>query len=175
MSKAPATNTPVLVGFWRVDGTEHSNEIKLSGNGVRDKEILRELIGKEHPQAKEILPIGTRIELRSSETAFIEVTPGAVLRNIFDSPEGKEDPYRKVGEVWFSGSPYEVIMLHARAQGCILVHLNPRLPSTGKIKFSNQLNPQRSLTELPALLAGIFGGDARDLKLNLRERINQTP
>lgn len=173
MSK-PA-NQNVLVGFWRVDGTEHSNETPLSGNGIRDKELLRTDIGKQHPNAKEILPLGTRIETRTSENTFVEVTPGAVLRNIFDGPEGKDDPIRKVGQVWFSGSPYDIVLLHARAQGCVLVRLQPRLPTTGPVKFSNELSPQKLLTELPTLLAGVFGGDAREMKLNIRERVNQVP
>lgn len=164
------TTIPVLVGFWRVDGTEHSNEVKLSGNGLLDKENLLAGMKKQFRDAKEILPLGTRIEQRDARNMFVEVTPGAVLRNIFDSPEGKEDPIRVVGQVWFSGAPYNIILVHARAAGCILVRLEPRMPSTGNIKFSNQLNPQRSLTELPSLLAGVFGGDARELKLNIRER-----
>lgn len=153
-----------------MDGIEQSNETKLSGNGMRDKESLFADIRQLFPAAKEILPIGTRIEQRNASTAFIEVTPGAVLRNIFDAPEGKEDPIRIVGQVWFGGAPYEIILVHARAAGCILVRLNPRMPSTGSIKFSNQLNPQRSLTELPSLLKEVFGNDARELKLNIRER-----
>lgn len=173
MSK-PA-NTNVLVGFWRVDGTEHSNEVKLSGNGAKDKETLRLNIKTRFPGAKELLPLGTRIETRTHETEFIEVTPGAVLRNIFGSPEGKEDPIRKVGQVWFSGSPYEIVLMHARAKGCVMVRLQPRLPSTGPVRFSNELNPQRLLTELPSLLTGVFGGDARDMKLNIRERSNKIP
>lgn len=171
MTETPAKTTPVLVGFWRVDGAEHSNEVKLSGNGLRDREFLHLDIKKNFPDAKEVLPLGTRIELRSEQNSFIEVTPGAVLRNIFDSPDGKEDPIRAVGTVWFSGAPYDVVLVHARAAGCILVRLQPRMPSTGNIKFSNQLNPQRSLSELPSLLAGVFGGDARELKLNIRERL----
>lgn len=176
MSSTPTEPITVLVGFWRVDGVEHSNETKLSGNGLKDKETLLTGIKKAHSGAKEILSLGTRIEQRSAETAFIEVTPGAVLRNIFDGPEGKEDPIRKVGEVWFSGSPYEVVLMHSRAQGCVLVRLQPRLASAGSaIKFSNQLNPQRSLSELPTLLAEVFGSDGRALRLNIRERSEQIP
>jgi hypothetical protein len=175
MSSNPTGIPTVLVGFWRVDGVEHSNETKLSGNGLRDKELLLVDIKKQHPSAKEILSLGTRIEQRTPETAFIEVTPGAVLRNIFDGPDGKEDPIRNVGDVWFSGAPYEVVLMHSRAQGCVLVRLQPRLASTGPVKFSNQLNPQRLLTELPNLLAEVFGSDARALRLNIRERANKTP
>jgi len=165
-----APTYPVLVGFWRVDGTEHSNETKLTGNGMRDKESLWLDIKKSFPNAKEVLPLNTCIEQRDASTAFIEVTPGAVLRNVFDSPDGKEDPLRTVGQVWFSGAPYNIVLVHARAQGCILVRLEPRMPSTGNIKFSNQLNPQRSLSELPSLLKEVFGGDAREMKLKIRER-----
>src|SRR5262245_3935431 len=161
---------PVLVGFWRVDGVEHSNETKLTNNGLVDKESLLQAIKDQFPKAKEILSLGTKIEVRTAENAFVEVSPGAVLRNIFTDPEGHEDPLRIVGQVWFAGSPYEVVLMFARAQGCVFVRLHPRILSTGTIKFSNQLNPQRLLTELPSLLAEVFGGEARDLKLNIREK-----
>ena len=170
MSKS-ATEYPVLVGFWRVDGVEQSNEIRISGKGGHaDKASLGADIRAQFPAATEILPLGTKIETRSNRTAFIEATPGMVLRNIFTDAEGKDDPVRKVGEVWFSGAPYEVVLLFSRAQGAVLVKLYPRITAVGAIRFSNQINPQRLLTELPKLLAEVFGNDARDLKLNIRER-----
>lgn len=161
---------PVLVGFWRVDGVEHSNETKALGKGAEEKFALAQAIRAQFPDAKEILPIGTKIEIRTEENAFIEAIPGAVIRNIFSNPEGHEDPIRLVGQVWFSGFPYEIVLRHSRAEGCVFVRLHPRLPSTGIIKFSNQLSPQRLLTELPSLLNEVLGSDARDLRLNIREK-----
>lgn len=171
MSKpTPPAAFNVLVGFWRIDGVEHSNEVRLTGNGVADKHALRADITRQHPAAAEILPLGTRIETRTPETAFIEARPGDLLRNIFVAPDGKEDPVRKVGEVWFDGAPFEIFLLFSRAQGAVLVRLRPRVLTSGSVQFPNLINPQRSLSELPSILAEVFSlGVPRDLKLNIRE------
>jgi len=161
----------VLVGFWRVDGVEYSNETKLSGNGRTDKSLLLADIREQHPRAKEVLPLGTKIEIRTNATSVIELAPGAVLRNIFVDVEGKDDPVKNVGQVWFDGAPYEVLMLYSRANGCVLVNLKPRVANYGMVRFSNQLNPQRSLSELPNLIKEVLGTNARELQLNVREKI----
>lgn len=166
----PASAFNVLVGFWSVDGVEHSNEVRLSGNGQVDKANLLADMRRQHPAAGEILPMGTRIELRTPQTAFIEVRQGDLIRNIFVAPDGKEDPIRKVGEVWFDGQPYEVQLLFSRANGAALVRLHPRITTAGSIQFPNLINPQRALSELPSILADVFSsGKARDLRLNIRE------
>lgn len=172
MSKPESVPTSfnVLVGFWRVDGVEHSNEVRLSGNGAADKLSLRTDIQSQFPAAAEILPLGTRIEQRTPETAFIEARPGDLLRNIFVDAEGKEDPVRKVGSVWFDGAPYEVYLLFSRANGAVLVRLRPRVTTAGSIQFPNRIIPQRALSELPSLLTEVLSsGTYRDLKLNIRE------
>lgn len=171
MSKQAETSYNVLVGFWRVDGTEHSNEVRLTGKGRLDRMALGADLKKTFPNAKEIIPLGTRIELRSNATAFVLAEPGAVLRNIFTSAEGKEDPVKNIGTVWFQGAPFEVLLLFSRANGAVLVNLKPRVVNYGMVRFSNKLNPQRLLSELPTLLAEVFGADARDLKLNIREKV----
>lgn len=172
MSEQPqTTNWNVLVGFWRVDGKEFINETPLTGNGIADKGKLRREVEAAYPRAKEILPLGTRVEVRSSNNGYITLSNGSVLRNMFQDDEGRDDPVRDVGTVWFDGAPYDVTVLFSRGHGCILVMLKPRLNGYGVVRFSNQINPQQPLSELPRVIREVLGNGARELQLKIREAL----
>jgi len=167
------TESKVFIGFFLVDGQPDSAQVPLTGNGERDRRTLAAAIRARHPDAKDIIPNGTRFETVTDERGFIDSTPGMVLRNVFNvDAVGTIDPLRVVGRVFFSGAPYDVQLNLLRAQGVVVVTLKPRVTGAnhGSIRFSNQLNPQTLLEDFPRILAEVLGRDARNLELDIREK-----
>src|SRR5574342_1177188 len=161
----------VFIGFFLVDGQPDSVEVPLTGNGNVDRAALAKAIRDRHPKASTIVPNGTRFGTRSEDAGFIETSEGMVLRNIFPHDDkNPANPSRVIGRVFYSGTPYEVVLLYQRAPGYITIALKPRVNTHGPVKFPNQLHPQLPLHEFPAILAEILGRDARSLELDIREK-----
>jgi hypothetical protein len=73
-----------------------------------------------------------------------------------------------LGRCFFSGAPYDIALLFSRSSGQAGIVLRPRTPTSGIVSFQNKINPMILVTELPQLVRGILGNDARDIRLNTR-------
>lgn len=163
----------VIVGFFRVpDVGPDSVETPLTGNGKRDYATLQAAIEKKYPKAKKgsIKRVGSVVEMRDESNAYIEVTPGMTIGQLFGASETEEnaETNRTIGRVFFNGSPADVVLVFLKAQGFVRLQLSPLLRGEGPMRFSNQINAQRQVSEVPQLVKEILGGDARDLKLKFR-------
>lgn len=164
----------VIIGYYQVPGFGPDTvETPVKGKPREQYAKLEELIAAKHPHIKRITltRTGTRIELRTKENAFVDLRPGQTLDQLFISDKtGSEDLTREIGSVFMAGRPYAVVLVHLRAAGYVRVRLSPKLRGSGDapFSFSNQLNPNRLVDELPQLVKDVIGADGRDLKLNFR-------
>lgn len=157
-----------LVGFFQVEGHgQDCVETPVIGNPKEEHARLISLIRRKHPKSKSITKTGESIENRDGENGagHIQLTPGQTLGGLFGSTE----TLRCVGQCWFSGAPYSIVLSYYRAQSCIGVVLRARLSKDGDIRLGNRINPQRLASELPQVIDEVLGREARDIKLNIRE------
>lgn len=162
----------VLVGFFNVDGEPSSIEVPCTGNGRVDNENLKAELRRRHPAAKDILRLGSTIENRDDiDLGYIVLDSGATLQRLFDSDDATRPlSSRKIGRVFFASTPCDVVITFDRAGSTVGVLLLPRIKvGDSVIKFSNKLNSQVPVSELPRLIKDVLGADARDLQLRTRE------
>lgn len=161
----------VFVGFFEVPGVGlDSVETPLEGKPSEQYARLNALIRRKHPTCKQdIRRLGCVAEVRSDENpGYVELTPGMVLSQIFKGDADGECT-RKIGRVFFQGAPFNIMLQFLRAQGAVTIVLRGVLRGDGDIRFGNKINPQRLATELPKLVEEVLGGEAKGLKLDLRE------
>lgn len=163
----------VIIGYYSVPGFgPDSVETEVKGKPAAQYAALKSLIEKRHPGAKGIERTGSVVELRDSKNAFIEIADGATIDQIFaNEVSGEAETTRQIGQVFMSGRPYDVQLIYLRASGFVRVQCSPKLRASGDatFRFSNQLNPNRLVTELPQIVKDVIGADARDLRLNFRD------
>lgn len=164
-------NKNYLVGFYHVEGFgPDSVETELFGSPREQYIRLDNEIRKRHPNKKTVR-FGSRVESRDGESNWVEIFPGMTLRQIFLGADGKtENVSRKIGSVFFNSSPFEIGLLFSPASGRIQVQLLPKLRSEGVVRFSNSINPGQPASELLQIVREVLGNDARDIRLNLREK-----
>jgi hypothetical protein len=163
----------VIIGYYEVPGFgPDSVETAVVGRPAEQYATLKKLIEARHPGKKNIVRTGSNVELRTKENAFIELADGATIDQLFSNEKtGEAETNREIGKVFMSSRPYNVFLVHLRAQGYVQVQLTPKLRSEGDavFRFSNRLNPNRLVTELPQIIKDVIGADARNLVLNFRE------
>lgn len=161
-----------LVGFFTVDGEPSVIEVPCTGNGRLDNENLKSELKRKHPTG-EIVRVGSTIERRDPDTdpGFIVLDSGDTLQRLFDS----EDPARpltsrRIGRAFFTGTPCDILLTFDRAHSTVGVRLLPRIKvGDGVITFSNRINSQLLVSELPRLIKDVLGRDARDIVLRTKE------
>ncbi len=160
-----------LVGFFHVDGFgSDSVETPLTGNSHKQYARLEAAISERHP-GKKANRFGSRIESRDKDNpGWIELFPGMTLHQMFEDQDGNSEPVRKVGTVFFSSSPFEIALLLNRSVGGVKVRLLPLLRTDGVVTFSNVINAQLPAADVSRLIAEVLGSDARDIKLNIRDK-----
>lgn len=168
----------VLVGYFNVPGVgPDSVEVPCTGKGKNDRAALVTAIYAKHAKLKlkpgTVTKTGAKIERRTGQNSFIELSPGMTIANLFVNPETDEaEQTREIGGVFFKSSPMKVVLVLSRAAGHVRIQLTPVLPSETVVRFSNQLNPQRLAEELPLLVTEVLGGGGRELKLNFRKKLS---
>lgn len=166
-----ATLKRALVAFYNVPGVGlDSVEVPIVGSPASEYAALDNAILRRHPAFKpgQLRRIGSVVELRDvNNKGFIEFSPGATVRQLFEGlPDGVE-PVRTIGRVFFEGSPY-FVNLNYVAGGQIKIVLHPRLGSDSGIRLPDVISGQRLISELPEIVKLILGANARDLTFTLR-------
>lgn len=152
-----------LVGFYIVNGVPDSVETPIIGNPKAERAKLGTLIKARHPTVKDadIIPGGSVVEARDeSDPGYIVTFSGQTIRQLFIGNKGEDLASRRIGSVFFSGAPFVVEAVFSR--GSTRIRLLPRLRNDSIVSFSNSINPQRAVTELPALVTEIL--EPRNIK-----------
>jgi hypothetical protein len=146
-----------LVGYYLVNGVPDSVETPIIGNPRAEKAKLTELIHDKHPNARTgtILPNGQVIDSRSAtDPGFITLYDGQTIRQLFKGVEGEDLGSRRIGTVFFSGSPFEIELVFSA--GVVKVRLLPKLRTDSIVQFSNQLDAQRQVSEIPKIITEVL-------------------
>lgn len=146
-----------LVGYYLVAGVPDSVETPIIGNPKAEKAKLAALIRARHPGVADgsILPNGQVIDARDpSDPGFVIVYDGQTIRQLFKGPQGEDLSSRRIGLVFFSGSPFEIELVFSA--GVVKVRLLPKLRHDSIVQFSNQLDAQRQVSELPKIITEVL-------------------
>ena len=146
-----------LVGYYIVAGVPDSVETPIIGNPRLEKAQLSQAIRTKHPTAtdKQIVSNGSVIEARdASDPGFIEVYAGQTIRQLFKGTQGEDIFSRRIGTVFFSGAPFEVEL--TLSAGVVKVRLLPKLRNDSIVQFSNKLDAQRAVAEIPKLIIEVL-------------------
>lgn len=166
----------IIVGFFDVPGFgSDSVEVPCTGNGPAEYRALAQAIIKRHPKVDptKITRTGSVVEQRdpNEDPGYIDLDDGRTLRQLFDAVDTTQDPpsSRNIGQVFFSGVPCKIMLTFNRAGGHVGLILIPRVKmGSTAIPFSNQIQPQLAVTELPRLIRDILGKDAHAIQLRTR-------
>ncbi len=167
-----------LVGYFNVPNHgPDSVETEVVGSPQEQYAKLAELIRQRHPKAPKggIERVGSVVELRDGSDDFIELPPGATIGQIFDTEGNEAEATRTVGSAFVEATPCKIVLILSRDAQVVRVQLTPVLKNIGNgiTRFSNQINPQQSATELPQILKDVLGSSARDMKLRFRTPIKK--
>lgn len=162
-------NKPKLVGYFEVDGQTAIVETDIIGQPQEEYKRLLALVKAQHPKAVSIVRTGSTIKSGEPQQT-VKVTPGQTLRQLFEV-EGEKEPVRVIGSVIFSGTPTEIHLTFSNSAAVIRLSLKPLVGGASPIRFSNAINPQRLVSELPAILGEIFGPGAAKLEFFF-EKVN---
>ena len=176
------SNTPepvpnvFIVGFYEVPGFgPDSVEVPCVGNGPAEYRALANAIAKRHPKVDptKIARTGSIVEQRdpAEDPGYIDLDDGRTLRQLFDPNDSNEEPRtsRNVGHVFFCSTPCKIMLTFNRGAGNIGIVLIPRVKmGSTAIPFSNVIQPQLAVTELPRIIKEVLGHDAHAITLRTR-------
>ena len=170
----PATRKPVpkqvLVGFYEVPGYgQDSVETDIVGKPSQQYARLAAAIAARHPKAKGIIRLGSKIETRKGEDDYVITFPGMNIGQLFKAGSEAETSLT-IGRFFMRSAVWDLVLVQNRAAGHVSVQANSVLKNDGVMRFSNRINPQRSLEELPGIIKEVLGPDVRDLQLRFREK-----
>ena len=162
----------VLIGFFSVPGIGvDSVETPLIGQPQAEHQALNKLIMAKHPKVdpKTIVRTGTAMESRGGDDSGpVLLTPGLVLGDLFEK-SGEASERRKIGRTFMSGSPYDILLVHHRAQGIVSFLLKAMLKNDSDLRLPNKISPQRLAEEIPQLVKEVLGDSARDTRLDIKD------
>lgn len=154
----------VFEGHFAPEGSEpFSVETPLTGDSKRDTQSLVNVARRRFPTGKMALK-STRIFTRDRETA--PSYPGAsTLGSLFGESGSLTEVALEVGQVFWEGQSCQIFIKNLRVRSAITISLRP--PSGGAISFSNQIQSNRLLKELPSILREVLGSSARELRITV--------
>lgn len=159
----------VLVGFFQVpDVGPITVETELTGNGRADHESLWKQVREKHPKVENITRTGSTIETRDDKPKQIEYHAGALLKNLFDREETKDECSIRLGTVLFHGESNAIVLRYHRAKGTLGINLVERAQKT-TTRFSDSIPAMRLVKELPLIVKEVLGPGAKNVELWLNE------
>jgi hypothetical protein len=162
-----------FVGFYKVQGIPEPCmvETPLEQNASENHKRLLAQVRAKYPGCHEslITRLSTKIESRDeTDPGYIDDIPGTTLRGLFTEGDSDE-PYCKVGSVFWEGESWDISLRYHRAKAMIGVVLVNRI--TGNpARFTQQFQANQLLAELPRLMREVLPG-ARELKFNFKSLV----
>lgn len=160
-----------IVGFYKVQGIPDvvMVEAPLVQNASENHKALLAQVKTRYAGCHEslITRLSTKIESRdAADPGYIDDTPGLTLRGLFVNSEEKDEPFCRVGSVFWEGEPFDISLRYYRQKAAIGVVLVNRM--TGNpARFTQQFQANQLLSELPRLLREVLP-NARDMKFNFK-------
>lgn len=165
--KIPVLDRLALVegSFMPEGGDPFTVETILTGDPLADRQALVNLARKRNPTGKMKLA-SQRIFTRDRETPPGYVA-GTNLGQLFGEAGSDTESGVEIGHVFFEGSRCQIFLRNLRSRSAVTIMLRPAMG--GQIVFSNQLAPNRPISDLGIIVKEILGNGAREITITLRE------
>lgn len=140
-------------------------EVPLTGDSLADRQSLVNLARAKVPTGRMKLA-SQRIFTRERETPPGYIA-GTNLGQLFGDAGSDTEVAIEIGHVFYDGFRCQIFLRNLRSRSAVTIALRPA--AGGQIVFSNQVAPNRPVSELGIIVKEILGQGARELTITMRE------